>query len=415
MMNTLSRGRVEGEGRRRRRRAARLAIGAALVLGLLLGAILTVDALNGSAVAEPEPALEGRAVVYAGASPLWRIERVESGMVGLYSSLVLDSAGRPHISYYDYGEDDLMYAYRGDSGWVTETVDYAGYYGAYTSLALDSADRPHISYCECTNDTCATCEDLRYAWHDGSIWHVEEAHTAGTDNVGGHTSIALVADRPHISYYDFTHSALRYVYKDSGGTPHWAMLDNSADVGQYTSLAIASGYRYISYFDDTANELKYAYYNGSSWTTQTLDSTTDTGYFSSLALCTTYVPAAPRIAYWSNGDLKYAHKWFFGGWTFLTVNNDSPGGVSLALDVNCQQHISYYDLLTGDLKYTYNDSGWHVETVDDDGDVWPYQSSLVLDSYGMPRISYYDDSHFGLSYAYKCHGTFLPLVLRGYP
>jgi hypothetical protein len=389
-MNTVRRGRFAGEGQRQRRRATRLATGVALVLGLLLGAILTVDALNGTAVAEPEPAPGGRGVVQAGASSLWRIEWVDSGMVGEYSSLALDSAGRPHISYYDYGKDDLKYAYRGDSG---------------------CSDHPHISYCYCTDNTCLTCLYLKYAWHDGTEWNVEWADTALF--VGGYTSIALDADRPHISYYDFLNTALKYTYRDSGGSPHWETLDNSADVGKYTSLAIASGYRYISYFDDTANDLKYAYYDGS-WHTQTLDSTGDVGHYSSLALCKTYSPAAPRIAYYADGDLKYAHKWFFGGWTFITFS-DPPAGVSLALDANCQQHISYYNLLSGDLKYTYNGiSGWLVETVDDDGDVWPYHSSLVLDSSGMPRISYYDDSHFGLSYAYKVHVVYLPLVLRSY-
>jgi hypothetical protein len=397
------------EGKRQARWAARLALGILLAVGLSVGAILMVGTLAGIARADPEPASVSGSRAQAGGATRWRIERVDSGMVGEHSSIALDSSGRPHISYYDYFKDDLKYAYRGDSGWVTETVDSAGSVGAYTSLALDSSDHPHISYCYCTDNTCLTCLHLKYAWHDGTEWNVEWADTALF--VGGYTSIALDADRPHISYYDFTNTALKYTYRDGSGTRHWETLDNSADVGKYTSLAIASGYRYISYFDDTANDLKYAYYDGS-WYTQMLDSTGDVGYYSSLALCKTYSPAAPRIAYYADGDLKYAHKWFFGGWTFITFS-DPPAGVSLALDANCQQHISYYNLLSGDLKYMYNGiSGWVTETVDDDGDVGPYWSSLALDSSGMPHISYYDDSHFGLSYAYKEYVVYLPLVLK---
>ena len=103
----------------------------------------------------------------------WLTERVDSNKVGNHSSLALNSAGWPHISYYDFTNDDLKYAYKDASGWHIETVDYAGRVGAYTSLALDAAGRPHISYCSRTNDHVITCNDLKYAWRDDTGWHVE--------------------------------------------------------------------------------------------------------------------------------------------------------------------------------------------------------------------------------------------------
>ncbi len=343
-------------------------------------------------------------------TPTWRLETVDGAETGAYNSLALDSSGWPQISYQDYVNDDLKYAYKSASGWHTQTVDSAGYVGAYTSLKLDSADHPHISYCSCTGQSCATCNALKYAWHDGSAWHIESVDTTG--NVGGYTSLALDADQPNISYYDFTNGDLKYAYKDASGW-HATTLDSAGDVGRFTSLAIGWGQRHISYMDYGNYDLKYAHYDGSTWHIETLDSSGYVGYFSSLAFCMSAQPGAPRIVYNANDTLRYAHKLIFSGWISATLSNDSPAGLSLALNRDCQQHISYFDWYRGDLKYIYNDvSGWHTETVDDHGDAGAWWSSLALDSADGPHISYYDVNMGALRYAYKVYTVYLPLVMR---
>lgn len=83
---------------------------------------------------------------------LWHREKVDSFTVMSYStSLVLDSAGHPHISYYDPVNCDLKYAYYDGVAWQKETVDAAGDIGASSSIALDSFGAPYIGYLDSIN------------------------------------------------------------------------------------------------------------------------------------------------------------------------------------------------------------------------------------------------------------------------
>ncbi len=234
----------------------------------------------------------------------------DTGGAGFGTSLALDAAGNPHISYLAEGSYDLKYAHWTGTAWDIQTVDSAGLVGMYSSLKLDSAGRPHISYCTYLPNS-ADCDDLKYARWTGSAWAVETVDSGGSgaaaDHVGKDTSLALdAADNPHISYVDQTHYNLKYARWT--GTS-WA-IENVNDLyawAEYDSLALdAAGNAYISYYgaDGGHSSLMVAHWTGSAWAIGAAVSPTSPWY-TSLALDTA---GRPRVSYLDmlNGDLVYA-------------------------------------------------------------------------------------------------------------
>ena len=79
----------------------------------------------------------------ANSNPTWHIATVDDG--GAYTSIALDSAGKPIISYSS--DTDLGYASWNGRTWNIQTVDavsepagidhYSAWVGEYASLALD--------------------------------------------------------------------------------------------------------------------------------------------------------------------------------------------------------------------------------------------------------------------------------------
>jgi PKD repeat protein len=373
---------------------------------------------------------------YDGAT--WQVMAVDGGGT---PSLALDAAGQPHVSYYD---DRLKYAWYDGANWHTEIVAVdAGNGGA---LALDAAGRPRISY------STAGSYQLKYAWHDGVGWRIE---TVGTGGEG--SSLALdAAGRPHISYLDG--SALKYAYHDGsawqtetviggdtfhdislalhpGGRPHivcyapstgdlqhawydgtaWQVetVDSSGDAGRYSSLALdATGWPHISFcqyhtyanpYPGLCDSLKYAFFDGDAWQLSTVERGEDVGYDTSLELD----PSGwPHISYRSSAGLRHA---YFDGstWRSETVDNSAAlgQGTSLALDATGRPQVSYdYDGSVSALKHAwYVGSTWYTEIIEASA-VGSYRhSSLALDVFGFPHISYglyFDSANDSLHYAW---------------
>jgi hypothetical protein len=323
----------------------------------------------------------------AHAAPTSGIQIVDSGRVGLYASLALDSGDNPHISYYDFMNDDLKYAAWTGSGWNIQTVDSDGFVGRHTSIALDSSDNPHISY--------SAENALNYASWNGTAWDIQ------TVDLGYLSFTSLAFDKkgnPHISYFYVSsggHGAhLRYA-SWTGGSWSIEVVDSTGIVGEFTSLTLdAEDKPHISYYDALNGDLKYAWRDNSVWNIQTVDATGDVGMFSSLVLDSSGVA---HIAYCddSTGDLKYA-KSAGSSWNIQVVATGNCVDSSLALDSNGKPHISYADNSDHRLQYaSWNGSEWIIQSIGSAGYVMELFppiafTSLKLDRNGNAHISFLD-------------------------
>jgi hypothetical protein len=336
----------------RGRRPLRLGLGVALGLGLLLGVVFVAGARGGEA---SQGAGESR----------WLTETVDSaGYVGEFTSLALEpvSPYTPHISYRDISNSALKHAWRAPTGWVSETVDSEGDVGHFTSLALEPVApyTPHISYYDWGSN-----RNLKHAWRTPIGW-MSETVDASAIAVGEYTSLALepVAPyTPHIGYLDDTNDALKHAWRTSTG---WLSetVDSQAFGFEDTSLALEPAPPYtphISYYHVHKSNLKHAWWTPAGWLSETVDGTgSDAGRCNSLAL----EPNSPytlHISYWSeygeSGILRHAWR-SPSGWLSETLDT-TPGeefkNSSIAFEPGPSYvlHISYWDDHNGDLKHAW--------------------------------------------------------------
>ena len=296
----------------------------------------------------------------------WNIQSVDTnGDVGWEPSIKIDSLDRPHVSYWDATNDDLKYAWYGSActfvdtqkictvpGWHIETVDSPGTVGRFSSLALDSSGRPHISYYD------GTGQNLNYARWTGGAWNIQTVESTPdiTGATGLFTSLALDSnDNPHISYlYQRACADPRYCEMDNLNYARWTgyawdiqTAVQYGSVGFNSSLALdSSGYPHVTYYDDSQKMIKYAKWTGTALIIQDIASTLRRE--SSLALDSSN---NPHICYFADGYLRYA-KWTGTRWVAETIDSiasppSGPSECSMSLDSSGNPQVSYYSYGAG--------------------------------------------------------------------
>ena len=307
----------------------------------------------------------------------------------------------------------LLYS-AAQAGWSQQTIEMDRHVEAISTdkaLAVDSSGKPHLIY-----KTSDENSYLYYAYYDGTTWQREIVASIAVYN----GSLVLDSnDRPHIIYFDYESNkkAFYYAYFDGNSwqtetlvsLEKWGIVQGSlaldSDDHPHISYCIEGGNDDVRYRD-----LKYAYFDGNSWQTTTVDSQmvrTNTiyqgGLANSLALDSNN---RPHISYeytkieTGHQAIKYAH--FDGNsWQVEILASSDFGGLrgsSLALDNYDRPHISYLDYNATELKYIYFDgNSWQTTTVDQGNTVVDF--SLALDHLDRTHIGY-SVRHDQVRYAY---------------
>jgi len=335
----------------------------------------------------------------------WSSDMIDSGgTVGTFSSIAIDPAGLPHISYYDHMNGDLKYASIESGDWFIQSVMCEGSVGKGSSLGIDVQGNPHISFHDQTG------KSVNYAYLDQAIWHIDIIEEVGTPST--YSSLVLdSAGNPHISFprrrsYDDTLAGIRYAWRD---TDSWRKESVITDhrAGGYCSLDLdQSDHPHVSHnFGSLSDrENRYAFKVEGEWISETLPEPSQrVDEICPLVIDDQGRPHLVNYFWYTDNYLLYWIKQS-SGWHYEIVDSVQVIGlVDFDLDSEGNPHICYSEIAhrwNYMLKYAWRDgSGWHTEVVDSTGRAGRY-CDIALDESGLPHISYYDDAGRDLKYAH---------------
>ncbi|MCK4256032.1 hypothetical protein KAX35_04010, partial [candidate division WOR-3 bacterium] len=291
----------------------------------------------------------------------------DSRIAGTQPSLVFDSKGYPHISFW-WG--DLGYAWKDSLGWHT-THPLPGPWMRGTSLVLDTNDYPHIGYSvDISNEEAL----VLHTYQDEYGWYTEIVNTIFTSWIG---NVSLASDKDnniHIAYgrlrrehyfHGLPDIGIGYGKRNEAGEWEIDTIIDSADTviewEHFPSLVLDSlGRPCISYqggamIDTNISRLKYAVKIDNEWQIEWVEVGKAVGAYNFLALdaCNN-----PHISYYGDAWLKHAIKkdglWYTERIDSAWARIIETTYTGIAVDRNGYAHISYNTQLGDGINFLIN-------------------------------------------------------------
>lgn len=343
--------------------------------------------------------------------------------VGRYASIVVDTHGDPHISYYCEAFGDLRLAsFTVEEGWTTVTLDADFDRGRYSRIALAPDGWPCIVYYH--DDTLVVDQTptpgpsptptvgpsptptplqsrLRYAhvvadtWYTDTLCNPDDA----LDPYDHHqivTQVAAIHDlviaenaygelAPHVLYRETSAGprVLAHLVDSAAPVPEWDFdtKDDAPGLGSGAALAEEWGETLFSVYSLDATLRISRTYRGES--IPPVEMVRDMPISLALADPATSIPVTST--------------------TWFTAAARMDEYASVAIQSNGQPCVAYQDVTRRDLRYAWRDDVgiWHREIVDRDGDTGNYISLAFDPTSGQPRIAYVGSND--LRYAQRSH------------
>jgi len=185
---------------------------------------------------------------------------------GYHNAIAVDSTGAAHLSFVHWDgqprattKSYAAYAHQSGASWTIQTIEEVGVPSTaqpwaenFTSIAVDSNGRPHVFYARPLEGA------YKYATWNGTSWTIEKV-----DLDAGYRAEYLALDQagtPHVCYYG---SGFKLHYAKRTGPNAWAkeVVDPSSDdTGYGCGIAVdAAGKVHIAYRDSSAGTLKMAH------------------------------------------------------------------------------------------------------------------------------------------------------------
>ena len=226
----------------------------------------------------------------------WNFVVVQAGDVGQFASLGFHQ-GAPIVAYYDYGDLQLVVAWKTATGWQHEVVDEG---------TLDA---------------------------DGT------AAGATEPDVGKYASLFVDGDTVRIAYYDAANGDLKVA---SGGPGSWDVEvwagSGTGNLGTWPRLSSHGGVTYVTYSDEDKKDLIWGSWNGAVLTTEIVDGGDFVGPDSAIG----WVGDDPIVMYHDgvNNDAKLAVRGA-SGWTLSTQRSDGAVGFHNQVEVDASGQINW--------------------------------------------------------------------------
>jgi len=309
----------------------------------------------------------------------WSIESIVPG--GVYPAMAISSDGNIYVSYLDNNDGYVKVATRMQGKWTVSPVGKVSNSngtianGGISSIALDAADNPHLTYYDYGNAA------YKYAKKEGDTWALVTIPLPN-DPLMSYASpflpweeSSLVIDKQSGT----VHIALQMLgglsgqvlgYWRSGLAAALIVDADGSNSGYQNAITLdANGQPVISYEDRANNELKCACWTGTSFTKESIAPMPQVYWRERITAIVSDNNNGIHLTYYGQGIYKYAKK-SSSGWTIseLTYQSGYPA-LSITVDSNGSPHIAMVTVDYGNayrLKHAYLDNKqWTFENIAD--------------------------------------------------